>query len=58
MKYEKNGAWGSHNGSSYPNNKMIPKSQVSGQTPTVKKLIKKRHIKKIRGDNDQTFKAT
>ena len=45
--FEKNNSWGSHSRSSYPNGKMIPKSQVKDLTSAGKKTIKKMHIKNI-----------
>ena len=48
--FEKNNSWGSHSRSSYPNGKMIPKSQVKDLTSAGKKTIKKMHIKKMRGE--------
>ena len=50
VNFEKNNSWGSHSRASYPNGKMIPKSQVKDLTPEGKKTIKKMHIKKMRGE--------
>lgn len=48
ISFEKNNSWGSHSRCSYPNNKMVPKSQLKDLSPTAKKVTKKQHIKKIR----------
>lgn len=43
-----NGSWGSHSGSSHPNDKGVPKEKVKDLTSTQKQVVKKRHKKKRR----------